>query len=1550
MFGGSSATGADTAILSQYNADLNTMSTITATGTAPSARIFPALAYVPKCTYPGNTTACILLTGGYSSSAGNALSDMSVLAPGLGYPTMVDAVSGSVSGTLTWYSVGTLSNTATSPRPVHSHSLTVGLDGTSVYQYGGSAGGTAVTDLWVTSSVGFADSVDAEMTNLALNKPGALSSQNPSWGSNGAIPLTDNVVTNIFNGCDVVNNAACRYNATDPRRFTINRCTHSNLEWNPWVRVDLGSPVTADQISYSPRLDCCLDRNSGWQVYVGNTLGTNGSYDSPTSILIPTPLGLSDAVIPRIDIPIPPNTPAFQYVWLMVPQYNYLAVCELQVFKKTPWTWRPLSGYAEVAQGKKAWQSTTETGWDGGDAARAVDGLDNAGVSGTVPKTCTATRATTDRNPQLWVDLGQAYAVNTIRFWPRLDCCTARNRNFRFYLGYSLDYKASEMCATVADTTPPVPASQQYIDIQCKATGRFLIVRRELNPGDDPIMHICELKVFANRQLNEPPGRYGHAATTFRGAMVVYGGYDSTGLQLTGIDYFDYASNQWLANIVTLGTRPAGRAYMSLVPVSSTKLVAYGGTTPSSAVSEIVTITFPACPVINTLGISKSISTGAGTANVYSCYPGFNDNTLGKPVFCSVDGLLVGPNTPCSPAAPGAPTGLTISQITNSSMLVSWTAPTATGYYPTITGYRLHPVVPSDYELTILATGPSEGYTAWNFSAPIYATPTSAPVESFFRFDAPENILTIDAGAGANSWGSNGARGTAPVAFKNNWPANIDLNQDLAIEGHVMMDYSDWSFGATDNMFGGICLFDVKLNTIQLYLALRLWNSGSQFQIVFEAPTSCGGVGCFYDTGLIWANSLNGLIADGTPTNHNDVYLRLEHITNATGAASNLAKAPVYRPPHWRAYYRFSPSEDWLAFSTIMPDSVAFGGTLFMPNVRPGMFVRNGNTGQRGIFKFDNFAVRSTNYFKPGSTRMVNGTTTSAVVYGLTPGQSYSFQVEASTAAGWGPSSAIASATTLAPLALATWNNVTNNLLVNVALGKPTNTSSAYNGQVHPKLPAVGSFMVDGNRGNNWQVSGCAFGLDTDVNPWFTVDLGIETDVKHINIYGRGDWAADGADTFITIGNTGNWYEDAIVQLPVLYALATINQGPDFLASVNIPQGYRGRYVTIKTGAGAYGSDGLPGSKGFGVCELEVYAPNTCLSQNSVNVFPVSGKCDNTAVWGSVCTQGCNSGMQPYRGNLINICGGESWKYPQLDCQPVCPDLSMPVDAAKCSFDLAFFDFNTAGLLQLNDWTTLQPSRTPVGKNVFFIDNMMQIQTRTPDADAVVYPRYSNIANVLADSLTISANVSTSIKAGLAYRISESRNAYYRYYVDVQKQVVTCDLVLDTYVLELAEAPLPLYVAPNAWVSLTVNVGPFFHTFSVNGRYVMTAADNQLASGYAGVYSFRDAFVDNFQVSDDCTNDGFATGVFPGRSATFTCKTGYTLVGNASLTCAINGALPTVANWVGTIPTCIISPPRVFVTGTFSVSEAAVAGTPVGIPIIASDDIPTAQVLFAITG
>jgi hypothetical protein len=166
-----------------------------------------------------------------------------------------------------------------------------------------------VSDLWVTSSVGFADSSDSEMVNIALNKPGALSSQDPSWGSNGASPLTDGVITNNHAGCDVINNAGCRYNSTDPRRFTVNKCTHSLPQWNPWVRIDLGSPMTADQIAYIPRLDCCLDRNAGWQIYVGNTLGTNGTYDSPTSILLPTPLGLSEAVLARIDVPIPANTP-----------------------------------------------------------------------------------------------------------------------------------------------------------------------------------------------------------------------------------------------------------------------------------------------------------------------------------------------------------------------------------------------------------------------------------------------------------------------------------------------------------------------------------------------------------------------------------------------------------------------------------------------------------------------------------------------------------------------------------------------------------------------------------------------------------------------------------------------------------------------------------------------------------------------------------------------------------------------------------------------------------------------------------------------------------------------------------------------------------------------------------------------------------------------------------------------------------------------------------------------------------------------------------------
>lgn len=81
--------------------------------------------------------------------------------------------------------------------------------------------------------------------------------------------------------------------------------------------------------------------------------------------------------------------------------------CEVEIFQKTPWTWRTLSGLYNAALNKVAWQSSRDLltdGTTGGDPARAVDGV----LSNTWPYCMkTSTNVGDDQANIFWtVDLG----------------------------------------------------------------------------------------------------------------------------------------------------------------------------------------------------------------------------------------------------------------------------------------------------------------------------------------------------------------------------------------------------------------------------------------------------------------------------------------------------------------------------------------------------------------------------------------------------------------------------------------------------------------------------------------------------------------------------------------------------------------------------------------------------------------------------------------------------------------------------------------------------------------------------------------------------------------------------------------------------------------------------------------------------------------------------------------------------------------------------------------------------------------------------------------
>ena len=245
--------------------------------------------------------------------------------------------------------------------------------------------------------------------------------------------------------------------------------------------------------------------------------------------------------------------------------------------------------------------------------------------------------------------------------------------------------------------------------INCKATGRFLQVRRTYLAGDDNILHICELRVWASNLRDEPLARHGHAAASFRGQMMVFGGQDGNGVRLADLRMFDTLTRSWVPadETITLGTSPRSRSYTGMMVVDSNRLFLTSGATELDPLNDAWFLTFPTCPALVRDGIASESCFLGGTVCFYTCTGGFGAPNGANPVVCDVDGTWRGVTPVCGPPVAGSSNTpiASVSALLPQQATVSWVAPAYTGYYSTILGYYIRSVDDAFVEDFILSNG-----------------------------------------------------------------------------------------------------------------------------------------------------------------------------------------------------------------------------------------------------------------------------------------------------------------------------------------------------------------------------------------------------------------------------------------------------------------------------------------------------------------------------------------------------------------------------------------------------------------------------------------------------------------------------------------------------------------------------------------------------------------------------------------------------------------------------------------------------------------------------
>ncbi|KAJ8351142.1 hypothetical protein AAFF_G00146520 [Aldrovandia affinis] len=70
-------------------------------------------------------------------------------------------------------------------------------------------------------------------------------------------------------------------------------CTHTELQIDPWWRVDLRHEFRVTSVTITNREDCCPERLDGAQIRIGNSMENNGNNNPVCAVVSTIPAGES---------------------------------------------------------------------------------------------------------------------------------------------------------------------------------------------------------------------------------------------------------------------------------------------------------------------------------------------------------------------------------------------------------------------------------------------------------------------------------------------------------------------------------------------------------------------------------------------------------------------------------------------------------------------------------------------------------------------------------------------------------------------------------------------------------------------------------------------------------------------------------------------------------------------------------------------------------------------------------------------------------------------------------------------------------------------------------------------------------------------------------------------------------------------------------------------------------------------------------------------------------------------------------------------------------
>ncbi|XP_034001582.1 fucolectin-4-like [Trematomus bernacchii] len=256
-------------------------------------------------------------------------------------------------------------------------------------------------------------------------------------------------------------------------KFDSGSCTHTDVESNPWWRVDLLEPYIVTSVIISNRGDCCSEKLEGAQVHIGNSLVDNGA---------------RNPVVGRISRVEALTTMTFttrvegRYVTVRIPgNGKVLTLCEVEVY-----------GYHAPTENNLAIQgkATQSSVYGSRDAYKAIDG-NRSPTSSSAHGSCTHTA--NDLNPWWRLTLLKTHKVFSVKitnrneFHERLDGAEIR-------IGDSLVNNGAHNPRFAVITSIPAGHTTEF-KVPNGMDGRYVYIGI---PDRQEYLTLCEVEVFGS--------------------------------------------------------------------------------------------------------------------------------------------------------------------------------------------------------------------------------------------------------------------------------------------------------------------------------------------------------------------------------------------------------------------------------------------------------------------------------------------------------------------------------------------------------------------------------------------------------------------------------------------------------------------------------------------------------------------------------------------------------------------------------------------------------------------------------------------------------------------------------------------------------------------------------------------------------------------------------------------------------------------------------------------------------------------------------------------